>query len=241
MTIWDDLAAPFPEEAISWRAQSLTKAGDKAMALAYIDARDVMRRLDEVVGPANWQDRYEVHGDKTICYLSICTDAHDIDGVMTKDWITKADGAGDTAVEAEKGSLSDSFKRAAVKWGIGRYLYDMSAPWVPCETYESNGKKHWKAWTGNPWDFVRRQPSTPPKPSARPVETPETNAPYKPTPFNLHFTAITQSKTVDDLTEAWRAVRADTSLSKEEGIDLTAAKEAQRAKIATPTFDGMPQ
>jgi len=86
-----------------------------------------------------------------------------------------------------------------------------------------------------------RPADTPPKPSARPVETPETKAPYKPTPFNLHFTAITQSKTVDDLTDAWRAVRADTSLSKEEGIDLTTAKEAQRAKIATPNFEGMQQ
>jgi hypothetical protein len=232
MTIWDDLAAPFPEAAISWRAQSVTKAGDKAMALAYIDARDVMRRLDEVVGPANWQDRYEVHGDKTICYLSICTDAHDIDGVMTKDWITKADGAGDTAVEAEKGSLSDSFKRAAVKWGIGRYLYDMSAPWVPCETYESNGKKHWKAWTGNPWDFVRRQPSTPPKPSARPVETPKN--------FNSYLTSVTSAKTLGEAQAAF-AVIWKSDLSQKDKATLKEAYEAKKAEIATPNFEGMQQ
>ncbi len=96
-SIWEDLSAPFPEDVVSWRAQTLSKNADKALALCYIDARDVMRRLDEVVGPQNWQDRYEVHGDKTICYLSVQSEQ----GV----WITKADGAGDTAVEAEKGSL----------------------------------------------------------------------------------------------------------------------------------------
>ncbi len=144
--IFASLAAEFPRDAVSWRAQTLTKDGSKALALAYIDSRDVQDRLDAVVGPENWQDRYEVHGAKTICYLSLR-----IDG----EWVTKADGAGDTAVEAEKGSLSDAFKRAAVKWGIGRYLYSLDAVWVPCEFSEYNGKKQWKKWTQDPWSMVR--------------------------------------------------------------------------------------
>ena len=41
------------------------------------------------------------------------------------DWVWKSDGGTETEVEAEKGELSDSFKRAAVKWGIGRFLYDL--------------------------------------------------------------------------------------------------------------------
>jgi len=49
------------------------------------------------------------------------------------EWIWKADGAGDTDVEAEKGAISDAFKRAAVKWGVGRYLYDLDSPWVALE------------------------------------------------------------------------------------------------------------
>lgn len=140
------LSEPFPRDAVSWRAQTVNRDGNKAMALAYIDARDVMRRLDEVAGAENWQDRYEVHGAKTLCYLSIR-----IDG----EWVTKADGAGDTDVEAEKGSISDAFKRAAVKWGVGRYLYDMPSPWVPCDSYEKNGKKYWSKWTADPWSYVK--------------------------------------------------------------------------------------
>jgi hypothetical protein len=83
-----------------------------------------MDRLDTVVGPENWQDRYEVHGPRVIGYLSVR---------INDEWITKADGAGDTQVEAEKGGLSDALKRSAVKWGIGRYLYDLGNVWVECE------------------------------------------------------------------------------------------------------------
>lgn len=140
------LFAEFPHEDISWRAQSMTKDGDKAMALAYIDARNVMDRLDQVCGAADWQDRYEFHGARTICYLSI-----KIDG----EWVTKADGAGDSDVEAEKGAISDALKRAAVKWGIGRYLYSLDAPWVPCDSYEKGGKFYWKRWKVDPWSCIK--------------------------------------------------------------------------------------
>lgn len=140
------LSAEFPKADIHWRAQSVTKDGSKALALAYIDARHVMDRLDQVCGPNNWQDRYEVEGSKTICYLSI---------KIADEWTTKSDGAGDTAVEAEKGSISDAFKRAAVKWGIGRYLYAMTTPWVACESYKGkDGKPRFKRFTQDPWQVL---------------------------------------------------------------------------------------
>lgn len=126
MNIPDGLAAAFPPENISWRVGSTTQDKKKGMALAFIDARDVMDRLDAVCGPENWQDRYEFHGPRTICYLSIR---------IGDEWITKADGAGDSDVEAEKGAISDALKRAAVKWGVGRYLYDLASPWVEIEQF----------------------------------------------------------------------------------------------------------
>jgi hypothetical protein len=119
--IYKKLLHPFPPESVSWRVGSTSQDKTKGIALAYIDARDVMRRLDDVVGFNNWQDKYEDFGKTTICYLSI---------KINGEWVTKADGAGDTAVEEEKGRISDAFKRSAVKWGIGRYLYDLDSPWV---------------------------------------------------------------------------------------------------------------
>lgn len=144
------LKAAFPRETVSWRAQGITTQGDKAMALAYIDARDVENRLDDVVGPENWEDSYvETAKGRVISTIRIR---------VGDEWISKSDGAGDTDVEGEKGAISDAFKRAAVKWGIGRYLYDMPTPWVPCDSYDKNGKKYWKAWKADPWTYVRNSP-----------------------------------------------------------------------------------
>lgn len=118
------LRKPFPPDRISWRVGSTNGDKTKGMALAYIDARDVQDRLDEVMGP-NWQCRYiPMHDKKTVCEIGLKIDS---------EWVWRADGAGDSDVEAEKGALSDAFKRAAVKWGIGRYLYDLDSPWVALE------------------------------------------------------------------------------------------------------------
>ena len=102
------LKRPFPEGKIRWR-----KGGGGA-ELAYITARDVMDRLDDVVGVANWQTKYSWIGDRMICELSVR-----IDG----EWITKSDGADDSNIEGAKGGISDALKRAAVLFGVGRYLY----------------------------------------------------------------------------------------------------------------------
>lgn len=115
------LAAPFPPEAISWRPGSMSKDKTKAKALAYLDARDVMDRLDAVCHPGGWQCRYPHAGTKTVCEIGIRVDG---------EWVWKSNGAGDSDIEAEKGALSDAFKRAAVLWGIGRYLYGIDSPWV---------------------------------------------------------------------------------------------------------------
>lgn len=156
------LKEPFPQDRISWRAQTVSKDGTKALALAYIDARDVMERLDEVCGPENWQCKYTHAGQKTVCDIGI--NIHAGKAVFRGEgmpyeylecWVWKADGAGDSDIEAEKGALSDAFKRAAVRWSIGRYLYDLDSPWVPCESREFNGKRQFVKFTDDPWKYVR--------------------------------------------------------------------------------------
>lgn len=123
--IFDQLCAPFPVDMIEWRVGSTNQDKTKGMALAYIDARAVMDRLDSVCGPGGWQCNYTagVNGS-IICNIGVNVGA---------DWVWKADGAGATDFEGEKGALSDAFKRAAVRWGVGRYLYELKAPWVGIE------------------------------------------------------------------------------------------------------------
>lgn len=127
MELTQQLEAPFPVSAISWRVGSTTRDKDKGMALAYIDARDAQDRLNAVCGPFGWQCKHEVSSDKRVtCHVGIRNPDNG-------EWVWKSDGAGETDYEGEKGSYSDSFKRACVKWGIGRYLYEMDSPWVAIE------------------------------------------------------------------------------------------------------------
>lgn len=135
-TMLEALRAPFPPDVVHWRVGSTTKDKAKGMALAYIDARDVMARLDEVCGPGGWQDDFvPMSNGTTCCRIGILIDGQ---------WVWKGDGAGatgnvenDTEREmALKGGYSDAFKRAAVKWGIGRYLYDLDSPWVELDEYK---------------------------------------------------------------------------------------------------------
>ena len=112
-----ELSAPFHPDDIKQRyANMKTRTGKK---LSYIDARNVMERLDQVVGLENWQSKVTVQCEKTLCELSV---------KINKEWITKTDGAGDTQISGEKGGVSDAFKRAAVLFGIGRYLYEGRNP-----------------------------------------------------------------------------------------------------------------
>lgn len=123
-SILDKLAAPFAPDSLSWRVGSTTSDKSKGMALAYIDARDVQRRLDEVMG-ADWQCEYVPMANGTCC----CRIGLKIDG----EWRWRSNGAGATDIEGDKGQYSDGFKRAAVMWGIGAYLYDTPSPWVELE------------------------------------------------------------------------------------------------------------
>lgn len=115
------LKAPFPADKLSWRVGQKNKDKTKAMMLVYIDSRDVQDRLDEVCG-MDWSDSYTEVKGRLVCSITI-------------NGVTRTDGAGDTDFEAEKGGLSDAFKRAAVKWGVGRYLYDAKNynTWVNCK------------------------------------------------------------------------------------------------------------
>lgn len=124
------LEAPFPEKDIEWRVQRVVKVGDthKAIMLAYLTSRAVMQRLDDVFGVFGWQDEYERWGENGVkCTISVRDP-------VTHEWVRKVDGADDTDIEATKGGFSNSLKRACVKLGIGRYLYNLDEAW--CDIHD---------------------------------------------------------------------------------------------------------
>src|SRR5690606_34889001 len=121
------LAAPFPPDDVEWKPGATTRDKTKGLAMAHISSRAVQDRLDEVCGPDGWRNEFQpAPGGGVLCGISVRV-THD-DG--TAEWITKWDGAENTDVEAVKGGLSAAMKRAAVQWGIARYLYNLPQQWV---------------------------------------------------------------------------------------------------------------
>ena len=99
--------------------------------LLYKNARVDMALLDEVVGVGNWQREHIILGNDIYCRL----------GIWNKElnqWIWKTDAGSSGTIEEEKSKASDSFKRAATNFGLGRCLY--TAPFVWIVTKDKNGK-----------------------------------------------------------------------------------------------------
>lgn len=124
------LEYPFAASEIEWRVLRATKDKTKGQVAAFVDSRAIQKRLDDVLGRENWQNRLctvpgKDNGSTThICEIRIFY-------ADRGEWITKSDGAGCTDIEPIKGGLSNAFKRAASMWGIGRYLYNLAGIWIP--------------------------------------------------------------------------------------------------------------
>ena len=100
---------------------------DRALAFAYVDSSTVQDRLDAVLGTFNWKDDYTIDaGGSVVCRLTI----RDHDG----EWITKTDIGSPSEQPDEhdrtKAAFSDALKRAAVKFGVGRYLRRLVPQWA---------------------------------------------------------------------------------------------------------------
>ena len=126
-TAIERLKAPFDFKDLGWKIQTRNKDGTTGLAVAYVDSRAIQRRLDEILGVFGWKNEYtQWHGNSQLCGISVYN-------ADTREWLTKYDGAENTDIEPIKGGLSDAFKRAAVLWGIGRYIYEMDGVWVDIE------------------------------------------------------------------------------------------------------------
>jgi len=111
-----------------WRVQSANEWS--ANCVAYIDARYVQDLLDEVCGQDKWQVKYEEHKGNLFASIGIFC--------PTIGWVWKSDCGTESNIEKQKGEASDSFKRAAVMWGIGRFLYSLPIQKLP--TKQKNNK-----------------------------------------------------------------------------------------------------
>lgn len=114
------------------RCGMTTSGTSWAQLLLYMDGRVPARLLDESVGAMNWQVSYS-NGNAN-CTISIWDEDKGI-------WVSKENVGTASQYEAEKGLASDSFKRAAVYWGIGRELYSAGEIWTRAvKVAQKNGR-----------------------------------------------------------------------------------------------------
>jgi hypothetical protein len=155
--VLEKFEAPFPK--IRWRPQSIIKSkkNDKSygIMMAYIDVRDVIDRLNEVVGPAGWSDHYEQiyvgdtayiepakeDGWKPVPEKKILKKHYVTQGKLTILGITHEDIGypnSDDDKNPLKSSRSDALKRCAVQFGIGKFLYSLDSKIIE---YDPKSKK----------------------------------------------------------------------------------------------------
>lgn len=120
------LSAPFPANDIEWRIQQLDKTKLKASVLAYITARGVINRFNDVCGLGGWDEADPKYVEVADSKGKIETGfIRGLKVLTEKGWVTRYDGAPCTDIEPLKGGMSDSLKRVAVHFGVGVYLYDL--------------------------------------------------------------------------------------------------------------------
>ncbi len=98
------LAAPFDAREV--RFKPAVVSGNRALALAYVDARVIQDRLDDVLGVTGWQDEYECLPDgSVVCRLRLR---------LGDEWITKMDVGGPSEQPDEgdrrKAAFSDALE-----------------------------------------------------------------------------------------------------------------------------------
>ena len=137
------LEVPFHPSQIEWRVMNTTKNGQpiRGQVVPYADQRAYTDRLNALFTPAGWTRRYTIHAssnfergqDKKIVAKVLVSCELAIFGLGTHS-ATGEEFADDpnalTAAEAQ------AFKRAAVCFGLGRYLYYFTGAWVDLDDHK---------------------------------------------------------------------------------------------------------
>lgn len=172
------LDAPINEAAIKFKVQTVSRNKDKALLVAYVDARTVQSRLDSAFGKFGWQNKVRalevpvIKPDLDSLKLIFEGDLRKIKeyyldyfrqkfihslGIWCdekKQWIWHEDGASDTDVASTKGGISTSFRRVAVHVGVARGFYDLDDMWVNISTSGSRGQESFY-WSGATYYYTK--------------------------------------------------------------------------------------
>lgn len=122
--MYADLLAPFDPAVVAVKPGAISADRTRALALAYVDARVYMARLDALAGPAGWGVTYRAHPHPpepsivVFCRLTILGQVReDVGESLTRE------------THAATSAAMQAFKRACAAFGLGRYLYQLPTVW----------------------------------------------------------------------------------------------------------------
>jgi hypothetical protein len=125
-TLLEELQVPFDAPLVKWRANE-TKIVQRRMyglCLPYADPRAYKDRLNFLVSPTGWRDKFAITTTATkilvTCELSV--DHLGCHSATGEEWSKNENAA--TSAEAQ------SFKRACAGFGLGRYFYYFAGLWL---------------------------------------------------------------------------------------------------------------
>ena len=132
------LREPFPVKYLSWTVIATNKDSGDALVSPYVGRHHIMARFDDVLGPMNWQTGVQGQVGYLIKGIGIRFE-------KSEEWVWRWEpGVYIAATDKNRrrievlGSATVGLRRAAIEWGVGRYLKFITAQWVP---YDAHAKK----------------------------------------------------------------------------------------------------
>lgn len=128
------LSAPFAPHLVDFRPGKKTRDGRAAIALAYVDPRQYMERLDQATNYL-WDVGFQPWGDRIICTVTIWAGEH-AEHTLSRSSTGEAEQTvqrqGQVVVNPIAGVTAEAqaFKRACMAFGLGRYLYSLPQEWA---------------------------------------------------------------------------------------------------------------
>ena len=229
VTTAEALAEPFEPTEIKFKPQMVKN--NRCLAMAYIDARLIQDRLDDVLGVENWEDGYRILPDGSVmCRLKV---------KLGERWITKTD-VGSPSEQPDggdrlKAAFSDALKRAGVKLGIGRYLYELPKQWCDFDP----AKKCFTQTPQLPGKFLpKKKPAAPQSAAKQQPPAASTPAPSKgPSLYDELADYLNAAGSVQELARVWDscgAAKKDGHVTADEYAELGAIKNRSKERLGMP-------
>lgn len=204
---------------------------NRALALAYVDARVVQDRLDDVFGVGGWEHTYRELMGGVVCTIRAW---------VYDRWVSHED-VGSPSEQPDEGdrlkaAFSDALKRAAVHFGVGRYLYRAKNAWHDYDPVRKGFAYPLRLREDGQIVAASNPPA--PRPDHKPDSAPQPTA----GPSNPHLVAqITQAFAQCDGRDRYLAIcsqiaadKAAGKLTEADRLALVPAAKATAARFPDP-------